>query len=82
MTLEQRQFILTCRDQYLTDLKENIMPFWMKYGLDRVNGGVYTCLDRDGTVAQPAKGNIFKGPFHVPRMMIRAAMLCDDILAE
>ena len=82
MTLEQKQFIQICRDQYLSDLKENIMPFWLKYGLDRVNGGVYTCLDRDGTVAQPAKGNIFKGPFHVPRMMIRAAMLCDDILAE
>ena len=37
-------------------------------------------LHRDGTVAQPAKGNIFKGPFHIPRMMVKAAMLCSDIL--
>ena len=28
----------------------NIMPFWMKYGWDRKNGGVYTCVDRDGPV--------------------------------
>ncbi|MBQ0150596.1 MAG: AGE family epimerase/isomerase [Bacteroidales bacterium] len=41
----------------------------------------YGYLHRDGTVAQPAKGNIFKGPFHVPRMMIRAWMLCNDILS-
>ena len=43
-------------------------------------GEWYGYLHRDGTVAQPAKGNIFKGPFHIPRMMIRSAMLCDEIL--
>lgn len=37
-------------------------------------------LHRDGTVAQPAKGNIFKGPFHIPRMLIVSSMLCRDIL--
>ncbi len=26
-------------------------------------------LHRDGSVAQPAKGNMFKGPFHLPRML-------------
>lgn len=35
---------------------------------------------RDGTVAQPAKGNLFKGPFHIPRMMIRSYMLCQELL--
>ena len=39
-------------------------------------------LRRDGSVAQPAKGNIFKGPFHVPRMMIRSKLLCDEILGQ
>ena len=42
----------------------------------------YGYLHRDGTVAQPAKGNIFKGPFHIPRMLIKAAMLCDELLIE
>ena len=27
---------------YRYDLTENIMPFWMQYGLDRKHGGVYT----------------------------------------
>lgn len=43
-------------------------------------GEWYGYLHRDGTVAQPAKGNLFKGPFHVPRMMIKAHGLCLDIL--
>lgn len=43
-------------------------------------GEWYGYLHRDGTVAQPAKGNLFKGPFHIPRMMIKAHELCLDIL--
>lgn len=34
---------------------------------DKVNGEWYGYLHRDGTVAQTAKGNLFKGPFHLPR---------------
>lgn len=43
---------------------------------DREYGEWYGYLHRDGSVAQPAKGNIFKGPFHIPRMMICGYMLC------
>lgn len=42
----------------------------------------YGYLHRDGTVAQPAKGNLFKGPFHIPRMMIKGYMLCNEILEK
>ncbi len=34
---------------------------------DKVNGEWYGYLHRDGSIAQPAKGNLFKGPFHLPR---------------
>ena len=37
-------------------------------------------LHRDGTPAQKAKGNLFKGPFHIPRMMTKSYTLCNDIL--
>ena len=47
---------------------------------DHAFGEWYGYLHRDGSVAQPAKGNIFKGPFHVPRMMIRSHLLCKEIL--
>ena len=42
----------------------------------------YGYLHRDGTVAQPAKGNIFKGPFHIPRMMIKSHILLTEILKQ
>lgn len=47
---------------------------------DPTFGEWFGYLHRDGTVAQPAKGNLFKGPFHIPRMMIRSSMLIDEIL--
>ncbi|HEX5552936.1 MAG TPA: AGE family epimerase/isomerase [Chitinophagaceae bacterium] len=34
---------------------------------DQEHGEWYGYLHRDGTLAQPTKGNLFKGPFHLPR---------------
>ncbi len=48
---------------YRQDLTENIMPFWLKNGLDRVNGGVYTCLDREGRLMDSTKSVWFQGRF-------------------
>lgn len=48
---------------YRQILTENIMPFWLKYGLDPVNGGVYTCLDRDGALMDSTKSVWFQGRF-------------------
>lgn len=45
-------------------------------------GEWYGYLHRDGTVAQPAKGNLFKGPFHIPRMLVKSYTLCNEILAK
>ena len=47
---------------------------------DHEFGEWYGYLHRDGSVAQPAKGNIFKGPFHIPRMMVKAYALCQEML--
>ncbi len=49
--------------KYVTELTGNIMPFWMKHGWDRKNGGVYTCLDRDGTIMDTTKSVWFQGRF-------------------
>lgn len=49
---------------------------------DKEYGEWYGYLHRDGTVAQPAKGNIFKGPFHIPRMMVKGYMLCGELLSK
>ena len=45
------------------ELLENIMPFWMEHGWDREHGGVYTCLDRDGTLMDSTKSVWFQGRF-------------------
>lgn len=38
------EYLQTWSDSYKNDMISNIMPFWMKYGWDRKNGGVYTCV--------------------------------------
>ncbi len=47
---------------------------------DAVHGEWYGYLHRDGSVAQPAKGNLFKGPFHLPRMLTKSYLLCKEML--
>ena len=42
----------------------------------------YGYLHFDGSLSQPAKGNMYKGPFHIPRMMIKSSMLISEILAK
>ena len=38
---------------------------------DREHGEWYGWLHRDGSLSQRAKGNLFKGPFHLPRMLLQ-----------
>lgn len=49
---------------------------------DKRNGAWFGYLHRDGTIAQPAKGNLFKGPFHMPRQEWFCAKLLEDILRD
>ncbi len=63
MTSEQRSFLESCRKRYLDDLVNDILPFWLEHGLDTVNGGVYTCLDRDGSRMDSTKSVWFQGRF-------------------
>ena len=53
------EFAGKCRGELLG----NVMPFWMKHGWDRKNGGVYTCLDRDGSLMDSTKSVWFQGRF-------------------
>jgi N-acylglucosamine 2-epimerase len=46
---------------------------------DKKHGEWFGYLHRDGTVAQTAKGNLFKGPFHLPRQEWCCWKLLDKI---
>ena len=40
---------------------ESVADFWLKNGMDKVNGGVYTCLDKDGKVFSTDKSVWMQG---------------------
>ena len=61
--MDVKKYLAYWADRYQDDLKENILPFWLKHGLDRVHGGVYTCVDRDGTLMDSTKSVWFQGRF-------------------
>lgn len=69
----------TGNEKYL-EMHRKAFDYAFRVFADESYGEWYGYLHRDGTVAQPAKGNLFKGPFHVPRMMLKSAELYDEIL--
>ena len=56
-------------EKYLNDYNR-IKDFAFKHFADNKNGEWYGYLHYDGTIANRLKGNIFKGPFHLPRMLM------------
>ena len=46
---------------------------------DKENGEWFGYLHRDGSVAQTAKGNLFKGPFHLPRQEWYCSQLMKEV---
>jgi len=46
---------------------------------DEENGEWFGYLHRDGSVAQTAKGNLFKGPFHLPRQEWYCSQLMKEV---
>ena len=46
---------------YRDALLKDVMPFWLRHGLDREHGGVITSLDRDGSILDTDKSVWFQG---------------------
>lgn len=49
---------------------------------DPANGEWFGYLHRDGTLSQTAKGNLFKGPFHLPRQELYCWRMIDEYLSK
>ena len=62
-TMNTTGYLRNWSETYKNDLVNNIMPFWLKYGVDRDNGGCYTCVDRDGSLMDTTKSVWFQGRF-------------------
>jgi N-acylglucosamine 2-epimerase len=53
-----------------------------KHFHDKENGEWFGYLHKDGSLAQTAKGNLFKGPFHLPRQEWYCATLLEEYLQK
>jgi N-acylglucosamine 2-epimerase len=59
-------YLLTGNDKY-ADMHRKVHAYSYKNFHDPVGGEWFGYLHRDGRLSQSAKGNLFKGAFHVPR---------------
>ena len=55
-----KQKLRGAREWIQSELKKSI-DFWLKNGMDEVNGGVYTCLDRRGEIYSTDKSVWMQG---------------------
>ena len=78
----QCETVIAARMAYGIFKEEKYLKLWRdteeyckRYFIDNEYGEWYGYLHYDNTVANTLKGNIFKGPFHVPRLYIIMAVL-------
>ncbi|WP_428938598.1 AGE family epimerase/isomerase [Fontivita pretiosa] len=50
MTMDTPRFIAHCRRLYRKTLLEDVVPFWLRHGIDRQYGGIGNLLDDAGNV--------------------------------
>ncbi|TKK71031.1 N-acylglucosamine 2-epimerase [Ilyomonas limi] len=70
-------YLMTGNEKY-AHWHQQVHEYAYKHFPDATNGEWYGYLHRDGTIAQTAKGNLFKGPFHLPRQ----EWYCNQILKD
>jgi len=59
-------YLMTGNEKY-AQWHKMVHDYSYKHFLDPANGEWFGYLHRDGSIAQTAKGNLYKGPFHLPR---------------
>jgi N-acylglucosamine 2-epimerase len=53
--------LASLRVTYRDGLLLSVIPFWLRHGIDREQGGILTCLDRAGAVVDTDKGVWLQG---------------------
>ena len=70
-----RMAYIIFKDEKYLDYYNRIQSYCEKYFVDDMHGEWYGYLHYDNTVSTTLKGNIFKGPFHIPRMYMIMSVL-------
>ncbi len=66
---------LIFKDKKYERICKEFEKYCEKYFVDKKDGEWYGYLHYDNTVSTTLKGNIFKGPFHIPRLYMIMAIL-------
>ena len=66
-------------DEKYKQMHDMVHEWTFKHFPDEEHGEWYGYLHRDGRISVPLKGNIWKGPFHIPRMYLMAWKTCESI---
>jgi N-acylglucosamine 2-epimerase len=61
LTLADPLYRQNLKALYRDTLLKDVMPFWMKHGMDREFDGIITSLDRDGSILDTDKSIWFQG---------------------
>jgi N-acylglucosamine 2-epimerase len=70
-------YLITGNEKY-ADMHRQVNNYAYRVFNDKEHGEWFGYLHRDGSIAQTAKGNLFKGPFHLPRQ----EWLCMQLLKQ
>ena len=68
-------------DSRWTDWYERLHAWTFSHFPDRQHGEWFGYLHRDGTISSTVKGNMWKGPFHLPRMLLYGWKLLEEMIA-
>ena len=69
-------------DEKYLDQYKLVHEYTFKHFKDNEHGEWYGYLRRDGVVSTDLKGNIFKGPFHIPRCELENILQIKEILSK
>ncbi len=73
--IAMRMAYLLFKEEKYQKYYEQVKEYCEKYFVDQEHGEWYGYLHYDNTVTTTLKGNIFKGPFHIPRLYMIMAVL-------
>jgi N-acylglucosamine 2-epimerase len=69
-------------DKKYAEWHQKVHDWSFRHFPDPEFGEWYGYLHRDGRISVPLKGNLWKGPFHVPRMYYMGWRICENLLAS
>jgi N-acylglucosamine 2-epimerase len=74
-------YLMTRKEKY-SEWHKMVHDYAYNHFHDEKNGEWFGYLHRDGSIAQTAKGNLYKGPFHLPRQEWYCKMMLEKYLRE